>query len=233
MVVARPGSGDDRCRAEIGYVLGVEYWGQGITPVAVKMAIPLILEEFPEIVRLQALSNAEHKASHRVLEKAGFIKDGMFRKYLYFKGDDRVTQTIRWNTLTSKEEALTFIKDVCIPHPWRRSICINDRSIGFVSVFPGSGDDRSRADVGYAVAFEYWGQGIGTEALKMTIPQVYSEFPQVKRLQALVDVENKASQRVLEKVGFIKEGKLRKYGYHKGKLVDLFMYSLLSTESIY
>ncbi|KAH0726730.1 hypothetical protein KY290_002512 [Solanum tuberosum] len=152
---------------------------------------------------------------------------------MLWAGDDRVTQTIRWNTLTSKEEALTFIKDVCIPHPCRRSICIDDRSIGFVSVFPGSGDDRSRADVGYAVAFEYWGQGIGTEALKMTIPQVYSEFPEVIRLQALVDVENKASQRVLEKVGFTKEGKLRKYGYHKGKLVDLFMYSLLSTESIY
>ncbi|XP_027772735.1 uncharacterized protein LOC107011978 isoform X2 [Solanum pennellii] len=233
LVVARPGSGDDRCRAEIGYVLGFEYWGHGITTEAVKMAIPLILEEFPEIVRLQALSNAEHKASHRVLEKAGFIKDATLRKYLYFKGDDRVTQTIRWDTLTSKEEALTFIKDVCIPHPWRRSICIDDRSIGFVSVFPGSGDDRSRADVGYAVAFEYWGQGIGTEALKLMIPQVYSEFSEVMRLQALVDVENKASQRVLEKVGFIKEGKLRKYGYHKGKLVDLFMYSLLSTESIY
>ncbi|KAK6804844.1 hypothetical protein RDI58_002628 [Solanum bulbocastanum] len=247
MVVARPGSGDDRCRAEIGYVLGVEYWGQGITPEAVKMAIPLILEEFPEIVRLQALSNAEHKASHRVLEKAGFIKDDMdssrisLRPFkltdvddmMLWAGDDRVTQTIRWNTFTSKGEALTFIKDVCIPHPWRRSICIDDRSIGFVSVFPGSGDDRNRADVGYAVAFEYWGQGIGTEAVKMTVPQVYSEFPEVIRLQALVDVENKASQRVLEKVGFIKEGKLRKYGYHKGKLVDLFMYSLLSTESIY
>uniref|UniRef100_A0A3Q7ENN9 N-acetyltransferase domain-containing protein n=2 Tax=Solanum lycopersicum TaxID=4081 RepID=A0A3Q7ENN9_SOLLC len=65
----------------------VEFWGQGITPKAVEMAIPLILEEFPEIVRLQALTDAKNKASHRVLEKAGFRKEGMFRKYFYFKGE--------------------------------------------------------------------------------------------------------------------------------------------------
>ncbi|KAK4339551.1 hypothetical protein RND71_041013 [Anisodus tanguticus] len=153
---------------------------------------------------------------------------------MLWAGDDRVTRTIRWKTLTSKEEALTFIKDVCMPHPWRRSICIDDRSIGFVSVFPGSGtvlfyrDDRSRVDLGYAIAVEYWGQGIATKAVKMTIPQVYNDFPEVIRLQALADVENKASQRVLEKAGFLKEGILRKYGYHKGKIVDLVMYSLLS-----
>lgn len=65
----------------------------------------------------------------------------------------------------------------------------------------------------------------------MTIPQVYNDFPEIVRPQALADVENKASQRVLVKAGFIKEGILRKYGYHKGKIVDLVMYSLLSTES--
>ncbi|KAF3639823.1 hypothetical protein BC332_21779 [Capsicum chinense] len=144
--------------------------------------------------------------------------------------DDRVTRTIGWKTLTSKEEVLTFIMEACIPHPWRRSICIDDRSIGFVTVFPGSGDDRSRADIGYAIGFEYWGQGIATKAIEMTIPQAFNDFPEVIRLQALADVENKASQRVLEKVGFIKEGILRKYGYHKGKIVDEVIYSLLSTE---
>ncbi|XP_075095393.1 uncharacterized protein LOC107824832 [Nicotiana tabacum] len=92
-------------------------------------------------------------------------------------------------------------------------------------------DDRSRGDVGYAIAVEYWGQGIATNAVKMTIPQVYNDFPEIVRPQALADVENKASQRVLVKAGFIKEGILRKYGYHKGKIVDLVMYSLLSTES--
>ncbi|XP_059598857.1 uncharacterized protein LOC132255117 [Vitis vinifera] len=53
---------------------------------------------------------------------------------ILWAGDEQVTRTIRWKTITSKEEALTFIKEVCIPHPFCRSICIDDRSIGFVYV---------------------------------------------------------------------------------------------------
>lgn len=125
-----------------------------------------------------------------------------------YAGDDLVTRNLRWKTLTSKDEALTFIKDVCIVHPWRRSICIDDRSIGFISVFPGSGDDRCKADIGYGVAPKYWGQGVATKAVEMALPQVFKDFPEVVRLQAFVFVENKASQRVVEKAGFQKEGLL-------------------------
>ncbi|KAI5648090.1 hypothetical protein M9H77_34095 [Catharanthus roseus] len=152
---------------------------------------------------------------------------------LLWAGDDRVTRTIRWKTLTTIEDALTFIKEVCIPHPWRRTICIDDRSIGFVSVFPGSGEDRCRADIGYALAVEYWGKGITTKAIKMAIPQVFQDFPQVLRLQAFTDVQNMASQRVLEKAGFTRDGLLRKYCYVKGNIKDLVVYSFLSTDILH
>ncbi|KAG5549376.1 hypothetical protein RHGRI_014655 [Rhododendron griersonianum] len=82
--------------------------------------------------------------------------------FILWAGDDRVTRSTLWKTITSKEEALTFIKEVCIPHPWRRSICINDHSIGYISVFPGSGDDRCTAMIGYGLSVDYWGQGITT-----------------------------------------------------------------------
>lgn len=147
-----------------------------------------------------------------------------------YAGDDQVTRHLRWKTLTSKDEASTFITDVCIPHPWRRSICIDNRSIGFISVFPGSGEDRCRADIGYAIAVRYWGQGIATQAMKIAVPQVFKDLPGLVRLQAFVDVENKASQRVLEKVGFQKEGILRKYFILKGVLRDSVVYCFLSTD---
>ncbi|EXC10341.1 putative N-acetyltransferase YoaA [Morus notabilis] len=147
-----------------------------------------------------------------------------------YAGDDQVTRKLRWKTLTSKDEALTFIKDVCILRPWRRSICIDDRSISFISVFPGSGDDRCKADIGYGVAPKYWGQGVATRAVEMALPLVFKDLPEVVRLQAFVFVENKASQRVLEKAGFQKEGLLRSYCFIKGVLRDLFVYSFLSTD---
>ncbi|WMV11820.1 hypothetical protein MTR67_005205 [Solanum verrucosum] len=123
---------------------------------------------------------------------------------LSWASDDRVTRSIHFSTLTSKDEAFTFIDKSSIP--WRRSICIDDRSVGIVVARPGSGDDRCRAEVGYALAVEYWGQGITPKAVKMSIPLILEEFPEIVRLQALTDAENKASHRVLEKAGFIKEG---------------------------
>lgn len=143
-------------------------------------------------------------------------------------GDDRVSYYTRWNTFDSREQALTFIRDVCIPHPWSRSICIHDRCIGFISLTPGSGDDRCRANLGYAIATKYWGQGICAEAVKIAVSQVFKDFPDLVRIQAYVDVENTASRRVLEKVGFLKEAVLRKYACVKGKIRDVLIFSLVS-----
>ncbi|KAL1350566.1 hypothetical protein HN51_014607 [Arachis hypogaea] len=150
--------------------------------------------------------------------------------FLLWAGDDQVTQNLRWKTCGSREEALAFIRDVCIPHPWRRSICLDDRSIGFVSVYPWSGDDRCKADIGYAVAGDYWGQGIATKAVKMAVPQVFNDLSHLVRLQAFTSPQNKASQRVLEKAGFLKEGLLRKYTYFKGNIKDSIVFSFLSTD---
>lgn len=151
-------------------------------------------------------------------------------EFLKWASDDRVTRYLRWNTIASREEALEYIEKVAMPHPWRQSICLDDRSIGYVSIRPESGDCRCRAHVGYAVSAEHWGQGIATIALKIAVSSVFKDFPDLVRLEALVEVENKGSQRVLEKVGFLKEGFLRKYGYCKGEIRDMFIYSFLSSD---
>ncbi|CAN0887049.1 hypothetical protein LINGRAHAP2_LOCUS15511 [Linum grandiflorum] len=59
---------------------------------------------------------------------------------------------------------------------------------------------------------------------------IFKDLPEVMRLQALVEVDNRGSQRVLEKVGFLKEGLLRKYGYNKGEIRDLVVYYFLSAD---
>lgn len=69
-------------------------------------------------------------------------------------------------------------------------------------------------------------------AIKMAIPVVFRDFPFLVRLEAFVEPENVGSQRVLEKIGFIKEGFLRKYGFNKGEIRDMFMYSFLSFDNV-
>ncbi|KAH1089459.1 hypothetical protein J1N35_016716 [Gossypium stocksii] len=152
--------------------------------------------------------------------------------FLKWASDDEVTRYLRWNTITSREEALSYLQKVAIPQTYRRSICLDDRSIGYVSIKPGSGNDKSRARLGYAVSAEYWGQEIATAALKMAVANAFIEFHGLVRVEALVEVENVGSQRVLEKVGFLKEGLLRKYGFCKGEIRDMIVYSFLSTDMI-
>nr|GEV68896.1 putative reverse transcriptase domain-containing protein [Tanacetum cinerariifolium] len=57
------------------------------------------------------------------------------------------------------------------------------------------------------------------------------DFPEIVRLEAFANVENTASQRVLEKAGFKKEWLLRKNSFTKGSLVDEFIYSFLCNDA--
>ncbi|KAF3638045.1 putative folate-biopterin transporter 1, chloroplastic-like [Capsicum annuum] len=119
--------------------------------------------------------------------------------------DEKVSQFCTWDTYTCKDQALDFIKNIAIPHPWLRVICINKKAIGTVSVTPNSGCfDSCRAELGYVLAYKYWGKGIVTKAVKIVVSNIFQEWPNLERLEALVDIDNKGSQRVLEKAGFLK-----------------------------
>ena len=69
------------------------------------------------------------------------------------------------------------------------------------------------AHFGYVLAKAYWGQGIMTEAL-IVVRDLALKQPKIFRFWAICDVDNKASARVMEKAGMIKEGCLQRYFIH-------------------
>ncbi|XP_057958136.1 uncharacterized protein LOC131151003 [Malania oleifera] len=152
--------------------------------------------------------------------------------FMAWAADERVTPFCSWDTYTSKEDAMNYINNTVIPHPWFRAICLNNKAIGAISVTSNSNaTDRCRSELGYVLAYKYWGKGIATRAAKMVASTIFREWPHLERLEALVDADNRGSQRVLEKAGFKREGVLRKYLTVKGKTRDVVMFSLLSTEA--
>ncbi|KAK1314644.1 hypothetical protein QJS10_CPA06g00451 [Acorus calamus] len=78
-----------RCRASIGYGVAHEYWGRGIVTRAVEVVVSGIFEERPHLRRLDGLVDVENLGSQRVLEKAGFVREGVLRKYMVVKGRTR------------------------------------------------------------------------------------------------------------------------------------------------
>ncbi len=86
--------------------------------------------------------------------------------------------------------------------------------VGIVEVFDVVNDRLG--NVGYRVAPSLWGQGICTEALSRVVDFIFSET-ELDRLHAEADVENAASNRVLQKCGFTHEGCIR-----NGKMVSCY-----------
>lgn len=69
----------ERVSAEIGYWLGPGYWGRGIATEALTAVTTEVFARF-EITRLYAVPFADHAASVRVLEKAGYVREGLLRQ---------------------------------------------------------------------------------------------------------------------------------------------------------
>ncbi|XP_058193342.1 uncharacterized protein LOC131310371 [Rhododendron vialii] len=148
--------------------------------------------------------------------------------YMVWVTDDKVNQFCSWGRNTSKEVAMKHIADFIIPHPWYRAICIDDRPIGEISVTPTGGPYRNKAAIGYVLGSKYWGKGIATRAVKKVAAEIFVEWPHLVRLEGFVDVDNIASQKVLEKAGFQKGGVLRKFYIQKGRARDVVAFSVLS-----
>ena len=66
-------------RAEVGYWLGMPFWGRGIMTAVVKRACRHAFEEFG-LVKITAHVSLNNPASARVLEKCGFQQEGLLRK---------------------------------------------------------------------------------------------------------------------------------------------------------
>lgn len=81
-----PQSDIQRFNAEVGYLIGEEYWNQGIVSSALQDAIAFYFAHTP-IIRVFAFVFEYNIASMRVLEKCGFTNIGIMRKSIFKNGE--------------------------------------------------------------------------------------------------------------------------------------------------
>lgn len=84
--------------------------------------------------------------------------------------------------------------------------------------------ERVSAEIGYWLGEAHWGKGIVTEALTAIVPDLMERFD-LTRLYALPFADNPASVRVLEKAGFVREGRLHRSAIKNGLIKDQFLYA--------
>jgi len=71
---------------EIGYILVPNERKKGYGSEAIKIIVDYLFLS-KELVRVQAITGVDNFASHRVLEKAGFTKEGIIRKSAFIRGE--------------------------------------------------------------------------------------------------------------------------------------------------
>jgi RimJ/RimL family protein N-acetyltransferase len=129
-----------------------------------------------------------------------------------YASDPEVTRHLAFPTHRSLEASEGFIRSLPAPGPgneryaWAITLAGSDRLIGVVEIRIRA----TRADMGYVLARRWWGHGYMTEAVKPVVEWA-REQESIHRVWATCDVENRASARVLEKVGMLREGVLRRW----------------------
>ncbi len=102
---------------------------------------------------------------------------------------------------------------------------VDGRAAGWITLVVGNWE-HGLCETGFALSTAFQGQGVMTHALTLLLPELFLRST-LERVEARCAVRNQASRRVLEKVGFRKEGVLRGYFLLRGKRVDHYLYALL------
>ncbi|UCE01895.1 MAG: GNAT family N-acetyltransferase [Candidatus Latescibacterota bacterium] len=101
--------------------------------------------------------------------------------------------------------------------------------IGGIGFQPQEDVYRKSAEIGYWLAEPYWGQGIATVAVRAMTEYAFRHFD-LARLYANVFEGNPASERVLEKVGYVYEGTMRQAVFKENRLRDQKIYAILRAD---
>ncbi|MBP9793506.1 MAG: GNAT family N-acetyltransferase [Flavobacterium sp.] len=86
--------------------------------------------------------------------------------------------------------------------------------------------EHFRSEIGYMLLPEAHGKGIASEAISLLCEYGFNHM-KMHSLEAIIDPKNKASARVLEKNGFVKEAHFKEHEFYNGSFLDSAIYSLL------
>jgi [ribosomal protein S5]-alanine N-acetyltransferase len=130
-----------------------------------------------------------------------------------------------------RKDAIQFIArmtllDRLVDPSW--AIAIDQQVVGGINI---QFDSQNRlGEMGWSIARPLWGQGLTTEAALAVIEAAFGTYPNLNRIQAMADGRNRASQRVMEKIGMRHEGTLRQSRVTHAELVDEVWFGILRAE---
>ncbi|MDR1200406.1 MAG: GNAT family N-acetyltransferase [Tannerellaceae bacterium] len=146
-----------------------------------------------------------------------------------------------WNNLRdalphpyTEEDGKQFITmAMSMPKPATlMAIEVDGKAVGSIGITLHTDVERITVELGYFIGESYWSRGIMTEVVKEMVSYVFLHFPELKKIYATTFDFNIASQRVLQKAGFEREGVLKQAAIKNRDVIDLHYYSMLKSQWI-
>ena len=154
-----------------------------------------------------------------------------------YTSDPEVCRYISWGPLnregTSKFVSSAIEASRCNPRRWYELAIVSkdtDELVGNIGLELDRGQDRV-GELGYTVRPDFWGQGIATAASRLLLDYAF-ERVRLHRVWANCDEENRASARVLEKLGLSLEGRHRDVLFVRGSWRTTLTYALLDEDRV-
>jgi [ribosomal protein S5]-alanine N-acetyltransferase len=147
--------------------------------------------------------------------------------------DPEVTRFFSWGPYTDESEAAAYVRsltrkrldgerlELLIMHP-------AEGVIGVTGLSEFSLRDR-RAVVGTWHGRKWWGTGANRQSKALVLALAFRGLG-LERVTAWCGADNVRSQKALERLGFVHEGVLRRWHYHRGEPKDVISYSMLREE---
>lgn len=128
----------------------------------------------------------------------------------------------------TKRDARDFLLSITSRVPETAfAIDVDQEAVGGIGFVPQQDVERVSAEIGYWLAEPFWGRGIATEAL-VAVTRYAIDTHGLTRVYAVPFAHNAASCRVLEKAGYVLEGRLRRSAIKDGVFIDQCQYAFIS-----
>jgi ribosomal-protein-alanine N-acetyltransferase len=124
------------------------------------------------------------------------------------------------------ENAKTFLAWLARqPSPTVWAIEAGGEAVGGIGIERHSDIERVSAEIGYWLGEQVWGRGVATEALRAVTAEAFERY-ELTRIYAVPFADHRASIRVLEKAGYVKEGVMRQSAIKEGRIRDQALYAI-------
>jgi RimJ/RimL family protein N-acetyltransferase len=153
-----------------------------------------------------------------------------------YRSDERVARYQSWEPPVGLDDARRSIAAMAAADPgepgWFQYAVVRSqdgRHIGDVGVHLH--ENLMQADIGFSFAVAHQGRGYATEAVRAVLSQLFT-VQGLLRVSAECDARNLPSARLLERVGFRREGLRPRFTWTKGEWTDDLLFGLLADDFV-